>query len=392
MKILQIVPSLNIGGVERGTLDLVIAIKEAGHEAHVASNGGLLLARLRRHGCIHHDLPLHSKNPFIMLRNYIRLKRLVETEQIDLIHARSRVPAWIGYFVAKSCSIPFVTTFHGTYNFKNRLKKYYNSIMTKGDKVIAISDFIRQHILTHYKMDEEKIKVIARGVDVEHFSPDRVHGEQLVQLSAKWRLPDDRPIIMLPARLSRWKGHLFLLDALDILNRKMRLAQPAMQETSKPFHCIFVGDDEDSDSYQKTILQKIEDYQFQGMVQFTGKHDDMPIALMLADVVVSASTDPEAFGRVVTEAQAMGRPVVAPAHGGALEQINHGVTGWLYPPEDAEKLAECLYIAINLHQAARAKFALATRENVLNRFSLNQMSRQTIQLYETLHKQEKIGK
>ncbi|MFK7866249.1 MAG: glycosyltransferase family 4 protein [Alphaproteobacteria bacterium] len=381
MRILQILPALNSGGVERGTVDLAQALVKAGHQAFVASNGGRLVHRLDRIGATHYQLALHSKNPFIIALNTYRLKRLIKDEKIDLVHVRSRAPAWSAYYAAKQTNTPLVTTFHGTYNFKNYFKKAYNAVMTKGNRVIAVSNYIKTHILSHYAVDESKITVIARGIDLEQFHQNRVRPDHLQSLAQKWRLPDDRPIIMLPARITKWKGHLFLMDALEKLAEMLRSNDPTLEH---PFHCVLVGDEQGAQPYVAEITAKIDRLKLQGMVQFVGHTDDIPTSLMLADVVVSTSLDPEAFGRTTVEAQAMGRPVIAPAHGGALEQIEDGVTGWLYRPHDVDGLANALRQAIALRQAGRAKLAFAARRNVEANFSLAQMTSSTIALYEDL--------
>ena len=382
MKILQILPELNGGGVERGTLDIAQALVKAGHESHVASQGGILAHRLIRNGSHHHTFPLKSKNPFKVGINSHRLTQLIANQDIQLIHARSRAPAWSAFMAARRAKIPFVTTFHGTYNRQNLFKHQYNKIMVKGDRVIAISAFIKTHLMEHYKVPEEKIHVIPRGIDLDQFSPQAVKADWLQELSLRLRLPDDRPIIMLPARLTRWKGHLFLLDALAILAEKLRTQRP---NQPMPFLCLLLGDDQVAPSFVAQITKKITQLNLNGLVQFAGHSQDVPTALMLTDVVVSASLEPEAFGRTTAEAQAMGRPVIAPAHGGALEQVISGKTGWLYPPNDAPALADCLIEALSLNQAKRAELAASARKHVENHFSLTQMTNKTLALYETLH-------
>ncbi|WP_259781726.1 glycosyltransferase family 4 protein [Aestuariispira ectoiniformans] len=374
--ILQVLPALETGGLERGTIDMAIAQKEAGYEPLVASNGGMMVRELDRHGIRHITMPLHSKNIFRMRKNATRLVDLIKAEGVDLIHARSRAPAWSAYWAAQRTGIPFVTTFHGTYNFKTPLKKAYNAIMVKSDRVIAISEFIRDHILANYDVDPAKITVIRRGMDLDLFDPQAVPASRVVQLATDWRLPDGVPVVMLSGRLTRWKGQTLLLEAIAKLDRKVR--------------CILVGSDQGREAYREEVEALARKLGIDDKVHVVGNCRDMPAAYKLADVVVSASTDPEAFGRVAVEGQAMGRPVVAPAHGGAVEQIDHGVNGWLFKPGDADDLARQLEAALSLTPEERVAFHERAIENARTRFSKAQMAEKTMALYaEMLARQSK---
>lgn len=368
--ILQVLPALETGGLERGTIDMAIAQKAAGYEPLVASNGGIMVRELDRHGIRHITMPLHSKNIFRMRKNATRLAALIEAEGVDLIHARSRAPAWSAYWAAQRTDIPFVTTFHGTYNFKSPLKKAYNAIMTKGDRVIAISEFIRDHILANYDVDPARITVIQRGMDLDLFDPQAVPASRVVQLATDWRLPDGVPVVMLSGRLTRWKGQTLLLEAIAKLDRKVR--------------CILVGSDQGREAYREEVEALARKLGIDDKVHVVGNCRDMPAAYKLADVVVSASTDPEAFGRVAVEGQAMGRPVVAPAHGGAVEQIDHGVDGWLFKPGDADDLAKQLEAALSLTLEERTAFHERAIANARSRFSKARMAEKTMALYAEL--------
>ncbi len=369
--ILQVLPRLETGGVERGTVDIARAIVEAGGRALVASAGGGLVRDLERAGAEHVTLPVHSKNPVVMFRNVDRLAKLVRAEGVDLIHARSRAPAWSAHFAAQRTKRPFVTTFHGTYSAGSALKRAYNAIMIRGDLVIAISDFIGLHVMQFYGVPREKVRVIHRGVDLASFHPDRVSAERIIQLANAWRLPDDMPVIMLPGRLTRWKGQTTVIEAIAELGRR-------------DVRCLLIGPDQGRVRYRSELEEMIRDRGLDGVVHIIDDCRDIPAALMLADVVISASTDPEAFGRVSAEAQAMGRPVIATDHGGAREVVLPGETGWLTPPGDAAALAATIERVLALDSAAREALADRAIENVRKRFSRDAMCAATLGVYQEL--------
>jgi glycosyltransferase involved in cell wall biosynthesis len=314
--ILQILPALISGGVERGTIDQAVYLQQQGCTSLIASAGGPMTAELLRTRIEHITLPLNSKNPLQILDNANALLKVIRERKVDLIHARSRAPAWAAYRAAKAAGIPLVTSFHGTYGLQNKFKRWYNGVMVRGERVIAVSNFIRQHIKQNYPIPAERITVVPRGIDLVRFDPARTHQERIIDLARNWRLPDDRPIIMLPGRISRWKGQAELLHALTQLGHDK-------------FHCILVGSSHGHEAYQRQLEKLIIELGLAGRVQWVGECRDMPAAYMLADVVVSASIEPEAFGRVVVEAQAMGRPVLATNHGGSAETVIDNETGYL---------------------------------------------------------------
>lgn len=367
----QILPALETGGVERGTVDIAAAAAEAGFHSIVISSGGPMTRELARGGAAHIQLPVHSKNPFVMRRNVERIAAALREHQVDILHARSRAPAWSARAAARLTGAHFMTTFHGTYNLGFPLKKTYNAIMTRGERVIAISEFIRDHMLKHYRVDPSVIRVVYRGIDPDIFSPEAVSQERVIALAQRWRLPEDRPIITLPGRLTRWKGQILLLRALKILGRT-------------DIRVLLVGDSQGRNAYVEEIERLAAQAGLEGVVQITGPSPDMAATYMLSDVVVSASTDPEAFGRVVAEAQAMGRPVVAPDHGAAPEQIEPGQTGWLFRHGDADSLARAIDTALSLSQDARASFAGRAMANARSRFSKPVMCARTIDVYREL--------
>ncbi|MEQ8701611.1 MAG: glycosyltransferase family 4 protein [Bauldia litoralis] len=368
LTVLQVLPTMDTGGVERGTVDVAAAVAAAGGTAYVASAGGALSHELTRVGAKHVALPVDTKNPLAMRRNVDRLAAAIEALNVDVVHARSRAPAWSARAAARKTGRPFVTTFHGTYNFSGPLKRRYNSIMASGDTVIAISNFIRDHIVEVYGTPVERIRVIHRGVDFERLDPAAVPSARVIQLATDWQLPDGAPVIMMPGRLTRWKGQTVFLEALAKLGRD-------------DFVALIVGGDQGREAYNRELRGLAEKLGVQGRVWFVGHCADMPAALMLSDVVVSASTDPEAFGRVLVEAQAMGRPVIGTDHGGSRETVLPGETGWLVPPGDADELARAIDAALSLDAGARQDMARKAEAHVRAHFDRVRMCAETLEVY-----------
>lgn len=366
--VLQVLPSLVTGGVERGTADISAALVQAGWRSIVVSAGGPMVHDIERHGGTHVTLPVDSKNPLVIRRNIERLAEVIRKYDVDLVHARSRAPAWSALYAARRTGKPFVTTFHGVYNATNPFKRWYNSVMIRGRRVIAISEFVGRHIVERYHVMPERVRIIHRGVDFAVFDPARVTQARVIQLAREWRLPDGVPVVMLPGRLTRWKGQLVLIDALAKLGRS-------------DICCVLVGSDQGRTGYRKEIEDHIRGRGLESIVRIVDHCRDMPAAYMLADVVVSASTDPEAFGRVVAEAQAMGRPVVAPDHGAAPEIILAGETGWLFPKSDSAALARALDTALKLDADEREARARTATEHVRGRFTRTGMCEATLGVY-----------
>lgn len=369
--VLQVLPALAAGGVERGAIEIAAAVTEAGGTALVASEGGPLERHLVRAGAHHIELPLASKSPRVMWRNVGRLVEVIERFGVDIIHARSRAPAWSARAAARRGGCHFVTTFHGTYNFRGPIKRAYNAIMTKGERVIAISDFIARHIHDNYKVDPARIEVIHRGVDLDIFNPAEVSAPRMVHLATEWRLPDGQPLIMLPARFSRWKGQTLLLDALTRLS-------------DLEFSCVLIGADQGRVAYRRELEDRIDRLKLRNRAFILDHCNDMSAAYMLADVVVSASTEPEAFGRVISESQAMGRPVVASDHGGAREQVLPDVTAFLFEPGNADALAAALRRALVLTTDEREHVRRQAEIHIRANFSKDRMCARTLALYDDL--------
>jgi len=377
--ILQVLPALVTGGVERGTVDIADAIVAAGGRAIVASAGGQMVTELNRAHAEHVTLPLNSKNPVVMFKNIARLAELIQREKVDIVHARSRAPAWSALSAAKAAGAAFVTTYHGTYGQSNALKRWYNSVMVKGERVIAISDFIAGHIRQIYGVATGRIRVIPRGVDLARFDARAVSQERMINLALKWRLPDGMPVIMLPGRLTRWKGQSVFIEAIEKLGRT-------------DIQCLLVGSDQGREGYTGELKQEIKRRNLGSIVHIVDDCNDMPAAYMLTDVVISASTDPEAFGRVIVEAQALGRPVVATDHGGARETVIENVTGWLTPPGDAQALADAIAKALSLSATQRIELSARAIEHVRVNYSKELMSLRTLEVYaELLRERAAVG-
>ena len=368
--VVQMLPDLEGGGVERGTLELARYLRHQGHRSIVISAGGRMVSQLEKEGSTHITWKVGVKHP-AGLKTFFPLRRLLQEEHIDILHVRSRLPAWIGYLVWRSLPEKtrprLVTTFHGFYSVN-----CYSAVMTKGERVIAISKSVADHIRQHYKVPDDRVVLIYRGVDENYFSPTAVSGERIQALRERWELADySGPIIMLPGRISPWKGH-------DVFFRSLSIIQKV------PWKALCVGDDTESSHHGLRLRQMIQELGLAKRIQLVGHCDDMPAALMLADVVVStSSSEPEAFGRIVVEAQAMGKPVIASAHGGSLETVLDRKTGWLVPPNDELSLADALTQAI-LDKGLRQKMGCFGQEWVRKTFTISKMCKETVALYKEL--------
>jgi glycosyltransferase involved in cell wall biosynthesis len=368
--VLQVLPALGAaGGVERGTVEVADAIVRAGGRALVASAGGPLAREVERAGGTHVTLPLASKNPFVVHANARRLAEVIEREGVDIVHARSRAPAWSAWWAAKATGRRFVTTFHGAYGAGNWLKRRYNAIMTRGDRVIAISAFIAGHIRQVYGVPASRIRIVHRGVDLGRFDPKLVTAERVIKLANAWRLTDGLPVVMLPGRLTRWKGQTVFLDAIARLGRN-------------DVRAVLVGGADGRENFRAELERRIARLGLESMARLADHCNDMPAAYMLADVVVSASIEPEAFGRVVAEAQAMGRLVVATDHGGARESVVAGETGWLAPPGDPDALAEAIKGALAVSPEARRAIVERAQAHIAENFSKEAMCAKTLAVYD----------
>ena len=367
--VLQVIPALKEGGAERGTVDVARHLVGRGWRAVVASAGGPLEDELAAVGAHHITLPLDRKNPFAIRRNTGRLYRVIREHGVDLVHARSRAPAWSAYYAAKRAGVPFVTTFHGVYEGSQRwLKRRYNAIMAKGERVIAVSDYVADHVRERYGVPKPQLKVIHRGVDLDRFNPMAVSEDRVQALAERWRVPAGAAVIMLPGRVTRIKGHIHLLRAIE------RVTRPNLI-------CLFVGSIPPRAAYSDEVEGLIGAMGLRDTVRMVGSCDDMPAAMLLADIVVVPSTGPEAFGRVSVEAQAMGKPVIVADVGGLGETLMPAATGWIVPPAEPRALAEALTLALDMAPDARARLAQRARRFVMRHFGADQMGRRTLAVY-----------
>jgi glycosyltransferase involved in cell wall biosynthesis len=366
--VLQVLPSLITGGVERGTVEIAQAIAEAEATALVASAGGPLVRQIERVGGAHIILPLTTKSPLGIWRNAAALEAVIRDHKVSLVHARSRAPAWSAWLACQRTGVPFVTTYHGTYGESFPFKRHYNAIMARGRIVIAASQFIADIVAARHQVDPDRIRVIPRGVDLAVFDPAIISGSRIAKLAAEWRLPEGTRTVVLPGRLTAWKGHAVLLEAVARLERSDVM-------------CVFVGSDQGRHAYASRLESQARCLGIADRLRLVGQCDDMPAALALSDVVVHASIEPEAFGRVVIEAQAMGRPLIASDLGGPVETVRHGETGWRVQPNDPVALAAAIAVALDLDPAERLALGERARASVP---TVRAMQDATLDVYETV--------
>lgn len=370
--VLQVLPELGQGGVELGTIEIASELQKRGIENYVASEGGRMEYNLERIKVKHFTLPLKTKNIFKMYLNSLRLARIIKKYGITIVHARSRAPAWSAYWAAKRCGVHFVTTFHGTYGLGPwGIKKFYNKIMTYGERVIAISNHIKQHILKNYKTDESKIRLIHRCVNMENFNVETTSAERMIKYLEDNNIPEDKPIVTLIGRLTNWKGQKLLIEALHLID-------------NEDFFCVIIGDDQGRKKYSSELRKMIANYNMTDRFLFIRNVKDIPVAMMVSDVVLSTSIEPEAFGRIAIEGQAMGRVVVASNIGGSVETVIDGVTGRLYESTSAKALAEAIEWALHLSTDEREKIGAAGIKNVKEHFTKQIMCDKTIEVYKEL--------
>lgn len=367
--VLQVLPALAEGGVERGTVEIVAALAEAGAVPIVASAGGRMVPQVARAGGRHVTLPLMTKDPLNILLNARRLRRLIAREGVELVHARSRAPAWSAMLAARRADVPFMTTWHGVYRENVPGKRHYNAVMARGARVIAISDFVARRVAGDYGVGPDRLRTIHRGADTRYFDPALITGDRLHRLAHAWRLPEGAPVVLLPGRITRWKGQGLLLEALARLPDARAVA-------------VFVGSGKPREV--AALVAQAERLGLTERVRVAGHCADMPAAYALADLVVAPSLEPEPFGRVVVEAQAMERLVIVADHGGAAETVAHSRTGWRVPPGDAAMLAAAIAAGLALDAPALALFGAAARASVVERFSAARMGAATLAVYAEL--------
>ena len=371
--IAQIIPALHNGGVERGTIETAQAISDAGWRSIVISSGGMLESQLKRVGAKHISLPVNQKNPLSWVFIKSKLRKILLNENTDIVHVRSRAPAWISLPVAKKLSIPTVSTIHGKFEATNLFKREYNKQMLKADEIIAISEFTKSIIERQFPklLHNLSLHVIHRGVDLSIFNPSNVTQQRIINEADRIGLPDNLPVVMLPARPTSWKGHIILLQALS----KLEYLDVTV---------VLLGAGDSNTRFVEILEKKAVELGLGANVRIVTSTRDMPAALMLADVVVMPSVNPEPFGRIAIEAQAMGRPVVAFDHGGARETILNAKTGWLAKPNDVKSLAQSIETALSLSRGDRDKLSNVAQSLVKRKFSIKKMTKSTLDIYREL--------
>ncbi|MFN3625907.1 MAG: glycosyltransferase family 4 protein [Hyphomicrobium sp.] len=380
--ILQIIPELDTGGAELSTIEIADAVHSAGGRCIVLTEGGRLVQRLRDAGAEVYFFPAASKNPIRLLWNAHRIASIVRREHVSLIHARSRAPAWSGLIAARRTGIPFVTTYHGAYSEKSDLKRLYNSVMARGDVVIANSHYTADLIRMRYGTPRAKLRVIYRGVDGRLFDPVNVAEDRVAAVRRRWGVDDKQRVVLHAARLTPWKGQPTVINAAQLLAQRGLIDDVVF---------ILAGDAQRRGAYRASLVEQIGAAGLDDRVRIVGHEDDMAAAFRASHVAVVASVEPEAFGRAATEAQVMATPVIATDIGAPPETVRGrpGVspdqaTGWLVPPEDASSLADAVAEALAMPDDERTRIGQRAREHVLKSFSLRQMKQQTLQVYDEL--------
>lgn len=374
--VLQVIPELDAGGAERTVLEVTEALVRAGAQSLVASRGGRLAKDLEALGGELIEMDAKSKNPLTLHANKNRLARLISDRTIDLIHARSRAPAWSAYWAAQQAGLPFVTTYHGAYSARSRLKRLYNSVMARGDLVIANSEWTANHIEQEHGVPSERIVTIPRGVDLMAFDPDSVPEERAQRFREAWTdgIPNDPTILFLPGRLTDWKGQRLALRALAELSAEER----------QKLLLVIVGDAQGRTAYVEAIETDITTFGLRDCVRLLPHCADMSGAYLASDIVLAPSTRPEAFGRTAAEASAMRRPVIAADHGGARETVIDGQTGARFTPGDPKALAAAIRAIVSLRPAGWAGMGEAGRQHISAHFSKAGLQAATLAVYARL--------
>ena len=380
INVLQVIPRLGYGGAETGCYDLAHYLSEKDCKSYIITSGGELLKFIRKKKVKVIKLPVHSKNPLLILFNSLAISIIVLLLNIDIVHARSRAPAWSCLFSCFITRRKFVTTFHGTYNFSNIFKKYYNSVMVKSQLVIAGSNFIFSHVKENYQKylnKKNKLMVIFRGINLDYFNKKNISENKKNKLIAELNIDINKIIILLPGRITRWKGQANFIEALNILKEDYNRSD---------FEAIILGSDQGRNVYLKRIKGLVDRYRLINKIKFVNHCSDMPIAYSISNIIVSSSIEPEAFGRVSVEAQAMEKPIVASDLGGSKETVLNNKSGFLYKYDDPRELAEFLNKIIELDKETLNSIGNEGRKNVVKKFDVEKMCQTTFTEYQKLLK------
>ena len=378
LKVLQVIPKLGYGGAETGCFDIAHYLPENGCESFIVTSGGELIKFINKKKVKLIKLPVHSKNPLMILFNTIALIFIIIFNNISIVHARSRAPAWSCFFATKVTRRKFVTTFHGTYNFKSKLKKFYNSVMVRSNLIIAGSNFIFSHIKENYSDYlnlKNKLLVIFRGINVDYFdSTTKIETEEK-QLLKNWGIEENKKIILLPGRLTSWKGQELFLEAVNLVN---------IQLGYEAFYAVILGSEQGRDLFKKKLIRLVEQYRMTKQLKFISHCKDMALAYKVSNIVVSSSIEPEAFGRVAVEAQSMEKVIIASNIGGSNETIIDGKTGYLFETGNPQSLCEKILKVLNLDETTLKTLGAEGRKNIISKFNVEKMCFSTYSEYKKL--------
>ena len=380
IKVLQVIPKLGYGGAEVGCYDLAHYLAENNCSSYIVTSGGELLKYVNKKKVKVIKLPVHSKNPILMFLNFLILTFIILLKNISIVHVRSRAPAWSSLLATKITNRKFVTTFHGTYNFSNPIKKFYNSVMLRSDLIIAGSNFIFSHINEYYSEylnSKKKFLVIFRGINTEYFDPKAVKQSEELKLISDWKIQKDKKLILLPGRLTSWKGQEMFIESLNLANKELQ---------DQNFYAIILGSDQGRNVYKKKLLRLVEQYRLNNQVKFVDYCKHMPSAYKISNIVVSSSIEPEAFGRISVEAQSMEKPIIASNIGGSKETIINDKTGFLFDAGNSISLSKKIVEVLQLAETTLKSLGNEGRKNVIKKFNIEKMCISTYSEYKKLIK------
>jgi len=378
LKVLQVIPKLGYGGAETGCYDIAHYLPENGCKSFIVTSGGDLLKYVDKKKVTIIRLPVQSKNPILILFNALILIGIIILNNISIVHARSRAPAWSCLLATKITGRKFVTTFHGTYNFSSKIKKFYNSVMVRSHLIIAGSNFIFSHIKENYSKyinDKKKLLVIFRGINIDYFEPGTKLENDEKKLLKKWEIEKDKKIILLPGRLTPWKGQELFIEAINLVNIELGY---------EAFYVVILGSDQGRDLYKKKLTRLSEQYRMTKQLKFIDHCSDMALAYKVSDIIISSSIEPEAFGRVAVEAQSMEKPIIASNIGGSKETIIDNKTGYLFDSGNPKSLSDKILKVLNLSENSLKSIGVEGRKNVTNKFNVEKMCFSTYSEYKRL--------
>ena len=378
LKVLQVIPKLGYGGAETGCYDIAHYLSENNCASFIVTSGGELLKFVNKKKVKVIRLPVNSKNPILIFFNFLALIGIILFNNISIVHARSRAPAWSCFLATMITGRKFVTTFHGTYNFKNNFKKFYNSVMVRSSLIIAGSNFIFSHIKENYSKyldNKKKLLVIFRGINVDYFDPTTKLESDEKKLLTKWEIEKDKKIILLPGRLTSWKGQELFIEAINLVNTELGY---------EAFYGIILGSDQGRDLYKKKLIRLTEQYRMMNQIKFIDSCKDMALAYKISDIVVSASIEPEAFGRVAVEAQSMEKPIIASNIGGSNETIIDDKTGFLFETGNSKALSQKILKVLSLDETSLKTIGIEGRKNIIQKFNVEKMCFSTYSEYKRI--------